>query len=96
MRLLLHVCLMGRVEGSVGRFVVRELVEEGGTLHVWMRCCMMQFILFVHVVIPEFKGSPSIMTVPMLGRAPLLIHVRSVGLVFGRERSGRGGVLCVR
>ena len=43
MRLLLHVCLMGRMVGSVGWLVVRELVEgrEGGTLHVWMRCCAM-------------------------------------------------------
>ena len=38
MRLLLHVCLMGRVVGSVGSFVVREVVEGQGrvTLHGWM------------------------------------------------------------
>ena len=38
MRLLLQVCLMGSVVGSVGCFVVREVVQGQGreTLHGWM------------------------------------------------------------
>ena len=70
--------LMGRVEGLVGWFVVRVWVKgrAGGALHVWMRCCMMKFTLFLHVAFQEFKGFPSNMTAGVLGGAPLPIHVR--------------------
>ena len=44
----------------------------------------------------RIHGSLSIMIVHMLSGAPLLIHVRSVGLNPWGKQSGRGGVLCAR